>query len=64
MFGKYLLIAAYLGFAASSLNVTSEPSADGGKLASFIACYFVVSYLAFSYHVTRQSLQSILQLLC
>ncbi|PSN32451.1 Calsyntenin-1 [Blattella germanica] len=29
MFGKYLLIAAYLGFAASSLNVTSGPSADG-----------------------------------
>lgn len=30
MFGTCLLIAAFLRFAASSLNVTSGPSADGG----------------------------------
>jgi hypothetical protein len=32
MYVKSFLIAAYLGFAAASLNVTSGPSADGGKL--------------------------------
>ena len=30
MLGTCLLIAAFLRFAASSLNVTSGPSADGG----------------------------------
>lgn len=43
MVGKYLLISAYLGFATSSLNVTSGPSADGGKLN--IPCFVIFQKL-------------------